>query len=109
MRHAIWANVSSRVHVVSKVFPSTSAEDKHELMLFGTVDYGLKNGKELRTEWAGRMVFDEKDTEKMRFYQVYLDASPGIVAAGKRIVCDESGVGVKVEEDLKTKREELGL
>lgn len=60
-------------------------------MLFGTVDYGLKIGKELRSEWAARMVFDPKDTEKMKFYQVYLDSSPGVIAQGKSIVPGENG------------------
>jgi hypothetical protein len=36
------------------------------------------------------MVFDES-WEKMKFYQVWLDASPMIVAMGRRIEADESG------------------
>lgn len=64
-------------------------------MLFGTVDYELKNGKKLSSDWAGRMVFDEAG-EKMKFYQVWLDASPVVVALGKTIVADESGINIKV-------------
>jgi hypothetical protein len=44
-------------------------------MLYGKVDYGLKNGKEVTVEWAGRAVLvEEKESWKMGFYQVYLDA-----------------------------------
>lgn len=110
MRHAMWANVATRVHVVDRVFPSTSAESKNELMLFGSVEYGLKNGKVIKTEWAGRMVFDEVEKERMRFYQVYLDASPGIVAAGMRIVKGEGVGGLRIEVDPEVgRREEVGL
>lgn len=88
MREAIWAAVATRHHAVGKVYPGGPAG---ELMLFGTVDYGLKNGKQLQTDWAGRMVFDPQNTEKMKFYQVYLDATPGVIAQGKSIVPGENG------------------
>lgn len=46
-------------------------------MLCGEVEYGLKNGKEVTVEWAGRAVLVEDPHEKgrwrMKFYQVYLD------------------------------------
>jgi hypothetical protein len=57
-------------------------------MLFGTVEYGLKNGRRLKSEWAGRMRLIEG---KISFYQVYLDASPLLVAQGKTIRGDENG------------------
>lgn len=88
----MWAAVATRHHVVTKVYPSDTED---ELMLFGTVDYELKNGKKLSSDWAGRMVFDEAG-EKMKFYQVWLDASPVVVALGKTIVADESGINIKV-------------
>jgi hypothetical protein len=90
----MWAAISKRHHVVTKVYPSTS-DSEDELMLFGTVDYELKNGKKLSSDWAGRMVF-EGTGEKMKFYQVWLDASPVVVATGKRIEADESGVNIKI-------------
>ncbi|KAI5780856.1 hypothetical protein EDC01DRAFT_667467 [Geopyxis carbonaria] len=85
----MWAAVATRHHVVSAVYPS--ADDKDELMLHGTVDYTLKTGRALRSEWAARMVFAPGDEERMQFYQVYLDASPMVVAMGKRIEADEEG------------------
>ncbi|KAF8540336.1 hypothetical protein BDD12DRAFT_804582 [Trichophaea hybrida] len=67
-----------------------SESEEDSVMMFGHVDYTLKNGRSLTTEWSSRMVFDES-REKMKFYQVWLDASPMIVAMGRRIEADESG------------------
>jgi len=57
-------------------------------MLMGTVQYELKNGKSLKSEWAGRMYLVDG---KISFYQVYLDASPLLIAQGKTIRGDENG------------------
>lgn len=86
----MWAAVSSRRHVVTALYPSAAGADEDAVMMFGHVDYTLKTGRSLTTEWASRMVFDESG-EKLKFYQVYLDASPMIVALGKRIEADEAG------------------
>jgi hypothetical protein len=90
----MWAAVTSRHHVVTATYPASDASGEDAVMMFGTVDYTLTNGRSLTTEWSSRMVFDESG-EKLKFYQVYLDASPMIVAFGKRIEADESG-NVKV-------------
>jgi len=58
-------------------------------MLFGSVEYGLKNGRRVTSEWAARMVLT--DEGKISFYQVYADSSPLLVAAGKTIRGDENG------------------
>ena len=54
------------------------------MMLYGKVEYGLKNGKEVTVEWAGRAVLVEDEekngTWRMGFYQVYLDAGPVVEA-----------------------------
>lgn len=84
----MWAAVSARHHVVSGVYAAVDGKD--EVMLFGHVDYSLKNGRDLATEWSARMVFDGTG-EKLALYQVWLDASPMIVALGKRIEADEAG------------------
>jgi ketosteroid isomerase-like protein len=76
--------VASRHHVVIDIYPKSDAD----LMLFGTVEYGLKNGRHLESEWAARMTLTEG---KISFYQVYLDASPLLVAQGKTIRGDENG------------------
>jgi hypothetical protein len=57
-------------------------------MLMGTVDYGLKNGKKLRAEFAGKMYLTNG---KISFYQVYIDSSPLLVAQGKTIKGDTEG------------------
>lgn len=57
-------------------------------MLMGTVDYGLKNGKKLRAEFAGKMYLTHG---KISFYQVYVDSSPLLVAQGKTIKGDADG------------------
>ncbi|KAI5792826.1 hypothetical protein FPQ18DRAFT_408583 [Pyronema domesticum] len=95
VREGMWAAVSSRHHVVTQTYPSSSSEED-AVMMFGYVDYTLKNGKSLSTEWASRMVFDESG-EKMKFYQVWLDASPMIVAMGKKIQAGAQG-GMEIVE-----------
>jgi hypothetical protein len=81
----MWTAVESRHHVVSKVYP---AKNEDELMLFGTVDYGLRSGRTVKSEWAGRMIFEG---EKLGFYQVWIDVSPVLVATGKKIESDVEG------------------
>lgn len=43
-------------------------------MLYGTVKYVLKADleREVEVPWAGRVVFEEGDGNRMKFYQVYL-------------------------------------
>jgi len=67
----MWEKVASRHHKPLKVFPYGSKAD--EVMLFGTVDYGLKDGRKASVEWAARAhLIKKNDTVKMDFYQVYL-------------------------------------
>ncbi|KAJ9107642.1 hypothetical protein QFC21_001102 [Naganishia friedmannii] len=77
-----WEKVQSREHVVLDVYPKADAEGKgeqeggeFELMLRGTVDYGLKDGGKGRAEWAGHMVLKYLEDEggyKLAFYQVWI-------------------------------------
>ncbi|KAA8898628.1 hypothetical protein FN846DRAFT_205741 [Sphaerosporella brunnea] len=94
LREGMWAAVTSRHHVVTTTYPAAPGAEEDAIMMFGSVHYTLTNGRSLTTEWSSRMVFD-RSGEKLKFYQVYLDASPMIVALGKRIEADESG-NVKV-------------
>jgi hypothetical protein len=67
----MWEKVSSRAHRPLKVFPY--GPNSNELMLFGTVNYGLKSGEASSKEWAARAQLANEDGKvKMRFYQVYL-------------------------------------
>ncbi|KAF1996495.1 hypothetical protein P154DRAFT_623115 [Amniculicola lignicola CBS 123094] len=72
MRKALWEKVASRKHVASKIFPF--GPDSSEVMLRGTVQYGLKAGGESGLEWAAYARLVKVDGRvKMEFYQVYLD------------------------------------
>jgi hypothetical protein len=71
MRKAMWEKVSSRSHNPIKIFPFGSYSD--EVMLHGTVKYGLKSGGESGLDWAARAHLVKVDGKvKMDFYQVYL-------------------------------------
>ncbi|EHY56236.1 hypothetical protein HRR83_008748 [Exophiala dermatitidis] len=81
IRKALWTGpVKTRKHKLEKIFPF--GKDSHEVMVYGSVDYGLKNGKEVTVDWAGRAKFVEhQGSLKMSFYQVYLDSAPVANAA----------------------------
>jgi hypothetical protein len=71
LRKGLWEKVASRVHNPIKIFPY--GPDSNEVMLHGTVKYGLKAGGEAGVDWAAyaRLVKEEGKV-KMEFYQVYL-------------------------------------
>ncbi|KAF1842921.1 uncharacterized protein K460DRAFT_314682 [Cucurbitaria berberidis CBS 394.84] len=72
LRKGMWERVSSRSHQPLKIFPFGDGAD--EVMLYGTVKYGLKAGGESGLEWAARAHLVKEDgMVKMDFYQVYLD------------------------------------
>lgn len=67
----MWEKVAKRSHKPVKIFPFGAGSD--EVMLFGTVDYELKDGKKASVDWAARAHFAQEDGAlKMDFYQVYL-------------------------------------
>jgi hypothetical protein len=72
MRHGMWEKVASRSHKPSMIYPFGKSGD--DVMLHGTVDYELKDGKKAEgIEWAARAKFGaENGGLKMVFYQVYL-------------------------------------
>lgn len=72
VRKGLWSGpIKTRKHTLKKIFPF--GDNSNELMLYGTVDYGLKNGKSLTVDWAGRaLMMEEKGKLKLGFYQVYL-------------------------------------
>lgn len=71
-RKSLWTSVSSRKHVVSKIFFG----ENNDMMLHGTVTYVMKHdpqGKDVKIDWAARAEFeDDQDGPKMKYYQVYL-------------------------------------
>jgi len=72
MRRGMWEKVAKRSHKPSKIY--SFGKDNHDVMLHGTVDYELKDGKRAEdVEWAARARFAAGDGDlKMEFYQVYL-------------------------------------
>ncbi|GAB7365479.1 hypothetical protein MBLNU230_g6552t1 [Neophaeotheca triangularis] len=86
-RKSMWEKVSARSHKPIKIFPfpSSSSGGGEEVMLYGTVDYVLKDGgKNVSVDWAARAHLVEQAAElKMDFYQVYLDTGAMAAAAAK--------------------------
>jgi hypothetical protein len=76
MRHGMWEKVASRSHKPSMIY--TFGKGGDDVMLHGTVDYELKDGKRAEgIEWAARARFGaEEGGLKMVFYQVYLVSGP---------------------------------
>lgn len=68
----MWDKVSSRAHAPLKIFPYGPNAD--QVMLHGTVRYGLKAGGEAGVDWAAyaKLVKGEDGKVRMGFYQVYL-------------------------------------
>jgi len=71
-RKSMWEKVATRLHSPIKVFPF--GEGAKELMLYGTVVYGLKDGRGCVMDFAAKAEMVEVGGEwKMGFYQVYAD------------------------------------
>jgi hypothetical protein len=71
LRKTMWEKVASRNHFPAKVFPFGDGSD--ELMLYGTVDYELKEGAGSTKDWSARAKMVKEDgVVRMSFYQVYL-------------------------------------
>ena len=70
-RKGMWDPVTSRKHTVYKVFPFGEKAD--ELMLYGRVQYGFKDGREVGVDWGARAeMVKESSGWKFKYYQVYL-------------------------------------
>jgi hypothetical protein len=67
----MWQKVASRKHTPTKIFPFGTSSD--EIMIYGTVEYVLKDGGESKVDWAARAHLVETEGRvRMDFYQVYL-------------------------------------
>ncbi|POR34367.1 Uncharacterized protein TPAR_05444 [Tolypocladium paradoxum] len=76
-RQAMWAQVASRKHAPTKIFPFGG--DSREFMLYGTVEFVFKDGRHGELPWAARAVMDNSTGKwLMSFYQVYLDTGGGV-------------------------------
>ena len=81
LRKGLWSGpIKTRKHTLKQIFPF--GDNSKNVMLHGSVDYGLKNGKAVTVEWAGRAeLVEEGGKLKMKVYQVYLDSAPVANAA----------------------------
>lgn len=72
MRHGMWEKVAKRSHKPAMIY--SFGKGTYDVMLHGTVDYDLKDGKSAQgIEWAARArLAAEHGSLKMEFYQVYL-------------------------------------
>lgn len=68
----MWTSVASRKHTLHKIFPF--GNDATEVMLYGSVELGMRSGSTVEMDWAGRaQLVKESDGEyRMSFYQVFL-------------------------------------
>lgn len=68
----MWEKVAKRSHVPKQLFGLGKGSEE-EVMLYGTVDYTLKDGRGTTVDWSARAHFVKEGEElKMDFYQVYL-------------------------------------
>ncbi|GAA6018464.1 hypothetical protein JCM11491_007007 [Sporobolomyces phaffii] len=75
IRETMWGGVETRSHRPEKAYLGDDAAN--EVMLHGTVSYGLKNGDSVdNVGWAARMVFAPGTELKLSRYQVWLDGAP---------------------------------
>lgn len=75
-RKGMWDAVASRKHTVYKVFPF--GENATELMLYGNVLYGFKDGREKTVDWAARAEMVEHGGKwRFKAYQIYLVGGNG--------------------------------
>lgn len=71
MRRGMWEKVAKRSHKPQQIYAFGSGSD--DVMLFGTVDYTLKDGRGTTVEWSARAKFTlDGGNLKLDFYQVYL-------------------------------------
>lgn len=67
----MWAAVQSRLHDPIKIFPFGS--NASEVMLHGTVQFVLKDGRKATVPWAARAELVKEGSEyQMSFYQVFM-------------------------------------
>lgn len=76
-----WEKVASRKHICKGIF---QGENPDEVMTYGTVDYGFKDGsKKEGIEWAARLLVDQSSgSPKIKFYQVFIVSCADLMAMG---------------------------
>lgn len=83
----MWEKVESRLHHPLKIFPF-GGEDADEVMLYGTVEYGLRGAGKKTVDWSARAHFVKPDGRlKMDYYQVYLVSSASLRSEQGTYIC----------------------
>ncbi|BGP47552.1 hypothetical protein JCM10450v2_003415 [Rhodotorula kratochvilovae] len=91
IRENMWGGVATREHRPAAVFTAGGAGDS-ELMLHGTVSYGLRNGTRVESVgWAALVVFADGDELKIKRYQVWLDGAPLSKALAEQAAQEQQG------------------
>ncbi|GAA6057351.1 hypothetical protein JCM3770_005721 [Rhodotorula araucariae] len=89
IRENMWGGVQTREHRPAAVFSAGPGD--RELMLHGTVTYGLRNGTRVESVgWAALVVFAEGSDLKMERYQVWLDGTPLSKALAEQAAQDQA-------------------
>lgn len=71
MRHGMWEKVAKRSHKPAQIYAFGAGSD--DVMLHGSVDYELKDGKKTSTPWAARANLTKEDGKLvMERYLVFL-------------------------------------
>ncbi|KAK4046296.1 hypothetical protein OIV83_006170 [Microbotryomycetes sp. JL201] len=74
-----WKGIATRDHTAKQVF--TIDQECSQVMIDGTLTYGLENGKSISVDWAAKMVFATGTQQlRMKEYQVWADMSPLVAA-----------------------------
>lgn len=80
----MWEKIAKRSHRPHKIYAFGPGSD--DVMIYGTVDYELKDGRKTTVDWAAHSHFVHEDGAlKMDFYQVYL-----VSISLKRIMCNST-------------------
>ncbi|KAI9689702.1 MAG: hypothetical protein M1820_010072 [Bogoriella megaspora] len=75
LRRSMWEKVSTRQHKPLRIFTSGAGAENY--MLYGTVDYIMKDGEKASVDWAAHSHFVKVEGRyKMDFYQVYISSAP---------------------------------
>ncbi len=84
-----WEGITSRRHIMENVYllgKLSDDDERAEFMVYGTVDYGVKDGGKGTADWGARLVLNKQGKEwKMSFYQVYIVS--GILGRWRQLTC----------------------
>ncbi|RVX74790.1 hypothetical protein B0A52_01067 [Exophiala mesophila] len=81
-RDNVWRVVHSRRHIFEKVYAHNDTD--RDLMAFGRVEVGLRNGKDIIAPFSAHILVDPEsvaaDPPRLREFRGYVDTSPILLA-----------------------------